>query len=270
MAIVAAIQMNSTADKNRNLERASVLIEQAAASGAELVVLPELFNCLGTADQVVEQAESIEGGPTCQLLGKLSKERGLTILAGSIAVKTVDPTRIDNMSLLFAPNGELVASYQKMHLFDIDLKDRVTYCESDFMRAGDEMVVVPTAVGRLGLSICYDLRFPEFYRQLVDDNAEIVAVPAAFTETTGAPHWEVLLRARAIENQVYVIAANQIGKHSESLTTYGHSMIVDPWGKVLAQAEAETEAVVTAEISLEKLREIREQLPALKHRRLRK
>ena len=261
--IVAAVQMNSTAEKSQNLEVAKQLIENAAKQGAELIVLPELFNCLAHPDEIVAEAEPIPG-PTWEFIRNLAAELAVTIIAGSIAERDTGG-KIFNTSVVLGPDGSQLGQYRKIHLFDIDLPD-VTFCESRFMEHGDQPVVSQTSVGRVGHGTCYDLRFPELFRRLVEMNAEIFAIPSAFTMATGRDHWEVLLRARAIEDQVFVIAPNQFGQHGDSLHTYGRSMIIDPWGTVLASV-SDGEGVATAEIDLDQLNQIRSRLPCLKHRR---
>lgn len=262
--IVAAVQMNSTDDKAENQESARRLITEAAGRGATFVALPELFNCLGQPETIVSNAEPVPG-PTSELMSELAKELQITLLAGSLGERC-EGDKIYNTSLLFGPAGDLLAKYRKLHLFDIDLPGEVTFRESEFMGFGDRIAVTDTNVGRLGQSICYDLRFPELCRLLVDKGAEVIVVPAAFAMATGRDHWEVLLRARAIENQCFVIAPNQFGRHGGNLHTFGRSMIIDPWGTVLATA-TDGNCVITAEIDLEQLGRIRSQLPSLQHRR---
>jgi len=264
-AIVGAVQMTSGADKARNLETAIRLVEEGAASGARLIALPELFNCLGSTETIAEQAEPVPG-PTSRAMGELAARLQITLLAGSIAERVDGADKVFNTSLLFSPDGERLACYRKIHLFDIDLRGQVTFQESSFMQAGDRLVVTETAIGRLGQATCYDLRFPELFRRLVDAGAEVLCVPAAFTLPTGRDHWQPLLRARAIENQAYVIAPNQYGHNSPGIVTYGRSAIIDPWGVPLAAA-SDGETVITAEIDLDHQAEIRERLPALRHRR---
>jgi len=264
-AIVGAVQMTSGADKARNLETAIRLVEEGAARGARLIALPELFNCLGSTETIAEQAEPVPG-PTSRAMGELAARLQITLLAGSIAERVDGADKVFNTSLLFSPDGERLACYRKIHLFDIDLRGQVTFQESSFMQAGDRLVVTETAIGRLGQATCYDLRFPELFRRLVDAGAEVLCVPAAFTLPTGRDHWQPLLRARAIENQAYVIAPNQYGHNSPGIVTYGRSAIIDPWGVPLAAA-SDGETVITAEIDLDHQAEIRERLPALRHRR---
>ena len=264
--LAAVVQMNSGTDKLENIERASELVRRAARQGASLVALPEMFNCLGPFDVVVGQAEPIPG-PTTETFSELAAELGVVLLAGSICERAGSAGKAYNTSLLFFADGALQARYRKVHLFDVDLPGRVTVQESQWIVPGNEIQTLTTPLGRCGLSICYDLRFPELYRRLADESVDVLFVPAAFTKVTGSAHWETLLRARAIENQAYVIAPNQCGMHGSELETYGHSMIVDPWGRVLAQADEE-EDVIVAEIKLDQLHEVRAQLPALVHRRI--
>jgi predicted amidohydrolase len=264
--LAAAVQLNSSEDKRACLRRAEHLVRQAADKGARLVALPEMFNCLGRFSRVVAAAETIPG-PTTESLGKLARQLGITLLAGTICEQAGRSGKAYNTSLLFSPEGEILAKYRKIHLFDVDLPGRVTVRESRWIQPGDAPAAIATPLGKFGLSICYDLRFPELYRRLADQQVDILCVPSAFTKATGRDHWEVLLRARAIENQAYVIAPNQCGRHQPDLETYGNSMVVDPWGKVLARAET-AEDVVLAPIDLPFLRDVRRQLPALDHRTL--
>lgn len=261
---IAAVQMTSSHDKARNLDAAGQLIRVAAERGASLVALPELFNCLAHPERIVAEAEPIPG-PTSRVMSELAAEHGIVLVAGSIGERS-DSEKIYNTSLLFGPDGRLIARYRKLHLFDIDVSGSVTFRESQFMAQGDRLAVTETVVGRVAQATCYDLRFPELFRRFVDLEAEILAIPAAFTMATGRDHWEVLLRARAIENQLFVVAPNQYGRHDDSLHTYGRSMIIDPWGTVLATAP-DGEGVITAEIDFERTRRIRSQLPCLQHRR---
>jgi len=257
--------MTSGPDKARNLATAIRLVEETAARGAQLVALPELFNCLANPDIIVSQAEMVPG-PTSLAMSELAARLRVTLLAGSIAQRVEGSDKVFNTSLLFSPEGEQRACYRKIHLFDIDLPGQITFQESGFMQAGDRLVVTETAIGRLGQATCYDLRFPELFRRLMDAGAEVLCVPSAFTLPTGRDHWQPLLQARAIENQTYVIASNQYGRNGPGIVTYGRSAIIDPWGVPLAVA-ADGETVITAEIDLDHQAEIRERLPALRHRR---
>ena len=262
----AAIQMSSGSDKRANVERAEALIRAAAKQGAELVVLPEVFNWRGPRGAEAEFAEPIPG-PTSERLAALAHELGVHLQAGSITERIEGERRCYNTALLFAPNGECIGKYRKIHLFDVEIPGQVSARESQARKPGEETVVVRTDIGALGLSVCYDLRFPELYRRLVRSGAEILCIPSAFTFPTGAAHWEPLVRARAIENQCYVIAPDQYGTSPNGYRDYGGSMIVDPWGAVIARA-SEGEAVLVAEIRLEYLRRVRAELPCLTHARL--
>ena len=264
--VAAAVQMSSGPDRSVNLARAAQLVRQAAERGARLVVLPEVFVWRGPRGQEREHAERIPG-PTTATLGTLARELGIYLCAGSLLEAVSSEPRPFNTSCLFAPDGELVGCYRKLHLFDVDLPGRVTVCESDTRAPGSEVVVVPTEVGTLGLSVCYDLRFPELYRRLARAGAEILLVPSAFTFPTGAAHWEVLCRARAIENQSYVLAADQTGLSPNGVPDYGDSCIIDPWGRVLARA-GDGDGVVTATIDLGYLARVRREMPCLAHMRL--
>ena len=264
--IAAAVQMLATDDKKANLKEAEHWLRQAAADGARLVVLPEVFIWRGTKKLEREFAEPIPG-PTSAALAALASELGIYLLAGSILEAISGSDKAYNTSLLFDPSGALLASYRKIHLFDVDLANGVSLRESDTRAYGVDVVVAPTQLGKLGLSVCYDLRFPELYRGHADQGAELIFVPSAFTAFTGQAHWEALLRARAIENQVYVIAADQFGKSAKSFECHGHSMIVDPWGTILAELP-DGPGLITAEIDLDYLARVRAELPALTHRRL--
>jgi len=269
---VAAVQMMSGEDPAQNLRAAVSLVEQAAAGGAQLVVLPEMFLCYGRPSKIVAAAEPIPG-PTSDTLCELARRLKITLVAGSFCERaaqpkedTVEPERGFNTSLLIAPDGAIIATYRKRHLFDIEIPGEVRSRESSWLIPGDAICVTDTPCGRIGQAICYDLRFPELFRALVDADATLICIPSAFTAATGRDHWEVLLRARAIENQLYVIAPNQFGPHAPGLTSYGHSMIVDPWGTVLATA-SEGEGLIFSEVDLSRVTTVRERLPALSHRR---
>jgi predicted amidohydrolase len=264
--IAAAVQMLASDDKAANLNEAEHWVRSAAATGARLVVLPEVFIWRGNKKMEREFAEAIPG-PTSDMLAALARELGIHLLGGSILEAIPAGRKAFNTSLLFAPTGELLASYRKIHLFDVDLANGVSLRESDSRAHGGEVVVAETELGKLGLSVCYDLRFPELYRGQADRGADLIFVPSAFTAFTGEAHWETLLRARAIENQVYVIAADQFGKSPKSFECHGHSMIVDPWGKILAELP-DGPGVISAEIDLDYLAKVRAELPALKHRKI--
>jgi deaminated glutathione amidase len=264
MMRVAAVQLNSTDDKGRNLEVAARLVRAAAADRAELVCLPEKWTVLGDSEALQNGAEPLDG-PSLSAARGWARELDIHLLAGSIAERVEGQDRLSNTSVLIGPQGEDLAVYRKIHMFDVEVEG-VTYRESENEEAGDEIVVAPLAELQLGLSVCYDLRFPELYRILAVRGAQVVGVPSAFTSPTGRAHWEILLRARAIENQLFVIAANQIGKAPPHYDSYGHSMIVDPWGEVLAEAP-DQECFVAADLDLEREEQVREKLPALANRR---
>ena len=264
--VAAAVQMASGADREANLTRASALVREAAARGAQLVVLPEVFAWRGPRTAEPAHAEPVPG-PTSEAMAAAARESRVYLCAGSFLEAVPDERRAYNTSCLFDPAGRLLARYRKLHLFDVDLPGRVSVRESETRVPGSDLVTVATTLGTLGLSICYDLRFPELYRGLAARGAEILLVPSAFTFPTGAAHWEVLCRARAIENQCYVIAPDQAGASPHGFADYGDSLIVDPWGRVLARA-GEGEAVVTAEVDRAYLARVRRELPSLAHRRL--
>jgi predicted amidohydrolase len=262
----AAVQLNSTADRDRNLEAADRFTRAAAAAGAQLVVLPEKWAVLGTPEQTAAGAEPLDG-PALTWAGAAARELGIDLVAGSIAELVPGAERGRNTSVHFGPDGEARATYRKIHMFDVEVGGR-TYRESEHEEPGDEVVLSRTAGGvELGLTVCYDLRFPELYRELAVRGARVLAVPAAFTLATTREHWEVLLRARAIEDQAFVVAANQVGEHAPGYRSGGRSMIVDPWGIVLAQAP-DVETFAIAELDLDRQREIRRKLPSLANRRL--
>lgn len=266
MLRAAAIQMSSAPDRRANLDRAETLIRAAASQGASLVVLPEVFNWRGPRGAETEFAEAIPG-PTSERMGTLARELRIHLQAGSITERIKGETRCYNTALLYSPAGEVVGKYRKIHLFDVEIPGQVSARESQTRLPGSETVVVRTEIAVIGLSVCYDLRFPELYRGLVRAGAEILCVPSAFTFPTGAAHWEPLLRARAIENQCYVIAPDQCGTSPSGHRDYGSSMIVDPWGTVVARA-GEGEGVIIAEVRLDYLARVRRELPCLGHARL--
>lgn len=264
--LLAAVQLTSGADKAANVSKAIGLIQKAAARGAKFVGLPENWAWMGPEAERDGAAEPLDG-PTLRGLSTLARELKLTLLAGSMLEQGAPDGRLYNTSALFGPDGARLAVYRKMHLFDVEVGDGQTYRESAKVAPGTEVVVADTAVGKVGLSVCYDLRFPELYRALAAKGARLLTVPAAFTLATGKDHWEVLLRARAIENQAYVIAPAQQGKHPKERLTWGHAMIVDPWGLVTARC-SEGEGLAMAELDVKLLEKIRRELPALQHRRM--
>jgi predicted amidohydrolase len=260
----AAVQLSSTPDRDRNLEAADRLTRAAAAEGAELVVLPEKWPVLGTPEQTAAGAEPLHGAALSWARGA-ARELGIDLVAGSIAEHVPDADRGANTSVHVGPDGEDRAVYRKIHMFDVEVGGR-TYRESEHEAPGDEIVGSELANGEgLGLTICYDLRFPELFRILAVRGATVITVPAAFTETTTRDHWEVLLRARAIEDQCFVVAANQVGEPAPGMRTGGRSMIVNPWGLVLSQAP-DFETFILADLDFERLRGIRTKLPSLANR----
>ncbi len=260
---VAAVQLNSNEDKARNLTVADRLVREAAADGADLVALPEKWNLLAAGEQLAARAEPLDG-PSLSAAREWARELGIHLLAGSISEQGSEGEKASNTSVLIGPGGEDLAVYRKIHLFDVDAGG-VSYRESEFEQPGTETVA--TAVGDLtvGMTVCYDLRFPELFRILALRGARVIAVPSAFTLATGRDHWEVLLRARAIENQVFVLAPNQVGEAPPHYSSFGRSMIVDPWGLVLATAP-DGECFVSADLDLEAQDSVRESLPSLANR----
>jgi deaminated glutathione amidase len=264
---IAAVQMISTPNVARNLDTASRLIAQAAAEGAQLVALPEYFCLMGQHDtDKLTVAEDPGHGPLQSMLSNAAREHGVWLIGGTVPLKTAAADRVFNATCVYAPDGRLAARYDKVHLFRFH-NGTEEYDEGRVLQAGSEPVAFDAGAARVGLSICYDLRFPELYRALMTPPCDLIAVPAAFTHTTGQAHWELLLRARAVENQCYVIAPAQGGRHENGRRTWGHSMVVDPWGEVVAVLP-EGEGVVTAELDVARIAQVREQLPALAHRRL--
>ncbi|MEA2397081.1 MAG: deaminated glutathione amidase [Thermoleophilaceae bacterium] len=259
-----AVQLTSTDDRDRNLAAADRLTRAAAADGAELIVLPEKFNAIGDDEVLRAHAEPLDG-PTINWARETARELGVDLVAGSIAERRDGHDKLSNTSVQVGPDGEVKAVYRKIHMFDV-VVDGVEYRESAAEERGDEVVLSETAGGvPLGLTVCYDLRFPELYRILAVRGARVVTLPAAFTKVTGRAHWEILIRARAIENQSFVVAADQFGAHGDGKESFGGSTIVDPWGQVLARAE-DGEGFVTADLDLARQDEVRAQLPSLANR----
>lgn len=267
MILAAAVQMTSTSDEARNLAVAERLIRQAASTGARLVVTPENTNYLGPHAEKVKRAEPLDG-PTVSGFAALARELGIHLVLGSVNEASDDPTRCHNTSVLLGPGGDLLGAYRKMHLFDVDVSAEVRFKESDTIVPGDEPVVVDTELGAIGLTICYDLRFPALYQALVDAGAQILTIPSAFTLHTGKDHWAPLVRARAIETQCFVIAPGQYGEHDDKglRRSWGHSMIVDPWGHVVGQA-SDGEGICLAPIDLDHVARVRRAMPVQQHRR---
>ena len=261
---VACVQMTSRQDKAANLERAESLVARAASTGADVVVLPEKWNLIGSADDYRAAAEPLHGGPSTEAMARWARTLGVSLVGGSITERREGREKLSNTSCVFDAEGELVAVYRKIHLFDVEVGGHV-YRESEAEEPGTEPVVARAEDWVVGLSVCYDVRFPELYRILALEGAELVTVPAHFTTPTGRDHWHVLLRARAIENQCYVAAAAQVGETTPGKPAYGRSLLVDPWGTVLAQAPDE-ETVIVAELDRGRLRDIRAKLPSLANR----
>ncbi len=259
----AAVQLNSTEDRERNLAAADRLTRRAAAEGAELVVLPEKWNMLGTEAHARAGAETLEG-PSVTWARHAARELGIDLVAGSIVERRPGREKLSNTCVHVGPRGEIEAVYRKIHMFDVHVGGR-EYRESALEERGDEIVLSDACGVRLGLAICYDLRFPELFRILAVGGARVLTLPSAFTQVTGRAHWEILVRARAIENQAFVIAADQVGSHAVDHESFGGSMIVDPWGQVLGVI-GEGEGVVVADLDLGRQDEIREQVPSLANR----
>ncbi len=262
---VAAVQLNSTADRSVNIATADRLARAAAADGAELIVLPEKWTAIGSHEDLRAVAETLDG-PGVAWARATARELGVDLVAGSIVELVPGSEKFANTSLHIDPHGDVRALYRKIHMFDVEVDGRL-YHESALEQPGDEIVLSQTAAGvELGLSICYDLRFPELFRILAVRGARVIAMPSAFTLATTRDHWETLVRARAIENQTFMVAANQVGAHAAGYHSGGRSMIVDPWGVVLAQAP-DRESHIVADLDLERQEEIRRRLPALANRR---
>ncbi len=263
--LAAVVQLTTTLDVEHSLAQAEVFIEAAVARGARLVVLPENTSFMGSEAAKLKLAEPLDGSGFARL-GAAAKRHGIWLVAGTLPESAPSASHAYNTSVLFGPSGSPLARYRKIHLFDVELGEGATHKESSSVAPGDAPCLVATELATIGLSVCYDLRFPDLYRTLARHGAELLTVPAAFTVPTGRDHWEVLLRARAIENQCYVLAAGQFGAHDETRRTYGRSMIIDPWGTVLATVP-DGIGFTIAEIDLDALRSLRRRLPCLSHDR---
>ena len=265
---VAICQMRADGDVERNLELAARLLDEAAGGGAELATLPEYLEFMGPASRRADVANEVPG-PVTRRLGELARARSMWVLAGGLLESAEG--RVHDTSVLLAPDGEVAAAYRKIHLFDVELHDQPSIRESDTIAPGEEIVTARVGEARLGLSICYDVRFAELYRALMAQGAQVLCVPAQFQHTTGRDHWHTLLRARAIENQAFVVAPGQwgpFGEPGEARRSYGHSLVVDPWGRVLVEAPEEGDGVWFADLDLDAQRELRRSFPVLQHRRL--
>ena len=259
------MQLTATPDKARNLERAELLVERAAAAGAQLVALPEKWNGVGGPDVLHAVSEPLEGGESVEALRGWARRLGIALVGGSITERREGREKLSNTCVAIDADGDVAGVYRKIHLFDVEVGG-VVYSESEAEEAGDEAVVAPLAGWPVGLTVCYDVRFPELYRAIALEGARLVAVPSNFTLHTGRDHWEVLVRARAIENQLYVVAPAQVGEPVHGRASYGRSLVVDPWGTVLAQAPDE-ETVIVADLRAARVDEVRDRLPVLRHRR---
>lgn len=267
--VVAALQMISSDVLQQNLVQLEGLLAEAVTQGAQLVVLPENFALMPKqSSQLLPLAEDLGAGPVQDFLARLAKKHGCWIVAGSLPIRSACADKVYATCLVYDDSGQQRAHYYKIHLFDVEVADQTgRYCESDTFAPGEKTVVLDTPFGRLGLSICYDLRFPELYRQLLQQGAELIVAPSAFTEVTGRAHWSLLCRTRALENSCYLIAANQGGLHINGRSTYGHSMIVDPWGEVLAELNSGS-GIAVVRLTKTQLNKVRTSFPVIKHRRL--
>ncbi len=263
----SAVQLKAGPDKAENLAAAALLVCQAVSEGAGLVVLPEMFAWRGPQAAETEAAEEIPG-PISRWAQAQARQHRIHLLAGSMLERAPGSAKCFNTALLADPAGGLIGRYRKIHLFDVDLPGKVSISESATRAPGGESVSISTGLAAIGMTICYDLRFPELFRALIDAGAEVIVVPSAFTAATGQAHWEPLLCARAIENQCFIVAANQVGPTDYGFADHGHSMIIDPWGKILAHTGGEGSAVVTARLDGGLLAKVRKELPCLRHRRL--
>ena len=261
---LALCQMNVIDNNEANLNKAGSMISKSAAEKADFVILPEMFNCPYSNDKFIEYAEEEHESITLNTISKLAKKNDVYILAGSIPERQND--NLYNTSYLFDKNGQIIAKHRKMHLFDIDVKDRITFKESDVLTAGDDFTVVDTEFGKIGIGICYDVRFVELARLMVESGALILFYPCAFNQTTGPAHWELLFRSRSLDNQVFCAGVAPALNKDASYHSYGHSIVTNPWGEVIAQAD-EKENLIFCEIDLSEIKKVRAELPVLKNKR---
>lgn len=267
MGKVAVVQMVSSSKISDNLIRVNNLLLQASQRNVELVLLPENFACMSMSPKdILDVAEEKGNGMIQDRVSKMAARYKLWIIAGSIPIKSPKKDKVYASSMVFNSEGERVAHYNKIHLFDVSVLNKEVHRESDFISPGYELKTIDTPVGKVGLSICYDIRFPELYRDLIKQNVDIFTIPSAFTHITGRAHWEVLVRARAIENLCYVLGANQGGQHENGRETYGHSMIVSPWGEKLAECKDDKASMIYSDINLDKMYKTRECFSSLNHR----
>ncbi len=269
MTKCAAVQMASSPDVRANINEAERLISDAAKMGSKLIVLPENFALMGKTEfDKLDHKESDDGGPIQDFLANISKQYSIWLVAGTVPMTASSNNKIRAACLVYNDKGKRIARYDKIHLFDVNVPGtEEQYQESETIEAGENALVLDTPFGRIGVAVCYDLRFPELFRQMIDEGMEILVLPSAFTAKTGAAHWDLLVRTRAVENLCYVIASNQGGFHLNGRETYGHSMIVDPWGKVVSEITSGS-GIASGEVDCELLRKIRVSFPALHHRRL--
>ena len=260
----ALCQMNVVDDKEKNLENACLMIKEGVSKNADFIVLPEMFNCPYSNDKFIEYGEEENNSPTLNKISLLAKQNRVYILAGSIPEKEDD--KLYNTSYLFDKKGDIIAKHRKMHLFDIDVKGKITFKESDVLTAGDDFTIANTEFGKIGIGICYDIRFPELARVMVENGALILIYPGAFNMTTGPAHWELLFRSRALDNQVYCIGVAPALNEDASYHSFGHSIIANPWGEIIAETD-EKESLIISEIDLDEIKRIREELPLLKNKR---
>lgn len=262
---VGLCQMHVIDNKKENLITAKKMIKEACSNDVDLILLPEMFNCPYENEKFIEYAENKNNSETLNVISDLAKKYNVNIIAGSIPEK--ENQNIYNTCFVFNENGKIIGSHRKMHLFDIDVPDKIRFMESDTLSPGDEFNVINMGEYNLGLGICYDMRFPELSRILTLNNADIIAFPGAFNYTTGPAHWKLLLRSRALDNQVYILACSPSSDENSNYNAYGHSMVVNPWGIVIAEAKSDEE-IIYANLDLSKIKEIREQIPVLKNRRV--
>lgn len=262
---VGLCQMHVIDNKKENLITAKKMIKEACSNDVDLILLPEMFNCPYENEKFIEYAENKNNSETLNVISDLAKKYNVNIIAGSIPEK--ENQNIYNTCFVFNENGKIIGSHRKMHLFDIDVPDKIRFMESDTLSPGDEFNVINMGEYNLGLGICYDMRFPELSRILTLNNTDIIAFPGAFNYTTGPAHWKLLLRSRALDNQVYILACSPSSDENSNYNAYGHSMVVNPWGIVIAEAKSDEE-IIYANLDLSKIKEIREQIPVLKNRRV--
>lgn len=261
---LALCQMNVIDNKFENLKKASLMIEQCVNEGSDFIILPEMFNCPYSNDKFIEYAENESDSYTLNTISSLADKYNVYILAGSIPEK--ENANIYNTSYLFDKNGEIIAKHRKIHLFDIDIKGKITFKESDVLTAGNQFTLAKTDFGKIGIGICYDIRFPELARVMTEKGATMLFYPGAFNLTTGPAHWELLFRSRALDNQVFCVGVAPALDKNASYNSYGHSIVVNPWGEVIAQA-GEKEEIIFCEIDLNEIKKVREELPLLKNKR---